>query len=58
VRAPLQRERPDGRLSVGQMQPRHTFLWKYVSCRAKQLGVIERADMEIRESGQADRFAS
>jgi hypothetical protein len=43
---------------VGQVQPRHPFLWKYVPCRAKQLGVIERADMEIRESGQADSFAS
>jgi len=50
--------RPDGRLSGGQEQPRHPFLWKYVPCRAKQLGAIERTDMEIRESGQADSFAS
>jgi hypothetical protein len=58
MRAPLQRSAPQTAAYVWVRCSHGTLLWKYVPCRAKQLGVIERADMEIRESGQADSFAS
>ena len=48
----------DCRLRVHQMQPGQLFLGKYVPCRPKQFGMIERTNMKIRQSGQADRFAS
>ena len=46
------------RLRVYQVQPGQLFLGKYVPCRPKQFGMIERTNMKIRQSGQADRFAS
>jgi hypothetical protein len=46
------------RLRVRQVQPRQPFIGKYVPGWAKQLGIIERTDMEIRRRGQADGFAS
>jgi hypothetical protein len=46
------------RLCVRQVQPWQPFIGKYVPGWAKQLGVIERTDMEIRQRRQADCFAS
>jgi hypothetical protein len=40
------------------VQPQQSFLGKYVPGRAKQFGMIKRTNMKIRQSGQADRFAS
>jgi hypothetical protein len=39
------------------VQPRQPFIGKYVPGWAKQLGIIERTDMEIGQRGQADCFA-
>ena len=51
-------ESADRRSRVRQVQPRQPFIGKYVPGWAKQLGMIERADMEIGQGGQADCFAS
>ena len=46
------------RLRVRQVQPWQPFIGKYVPGWTKQLGIIKRTDMEIRQRGQADCFAS